>query len=195
MKPVGVGDIVFDMGDLNEGQAMSHLLKYRKTIGSLLATFAFVLQWAFLDQLKEDQQRIFWKPQASFTMLEVYALEGLYHHTKDKEFLRRAITTDSTYYIGEMGSPAYNKSTEDQRRGYVQKALDAKPGDWSEYQTAKSQLHRDMGSLYSEWRVGALRIETQVRALRILIFTLSLAGLLLIWSAEAFPKRHSDSGP
>lgn len=174
---------------------MHTFLRYRKTIGALLAVVAFVLQWTVVDVLESKSKAVF--PDASFGVGEVreHSLELLYLQTRDIRFLEDALHSASMRFTVLHLSPAFQKATEEARFKVLLEAMQSKPTSWDDYLAKKQSFLREMGRFWDdEWLKGAARQQRYARIAKIFTFTVSLVGLLLVWSAEAFPSKSTRNG-
>lgn len=176
---------------------MYTLLKYRKTIGSLLVTLAFVLQWVVTENLEPAQKAAYADTSMEVSEVRQLVYEVLYQQTKYPTMLEAAIQTAATRYMIMHRRKGYDEKTANARFAPIYHAMESKPQSWDEYAREKKLLNAAMGSYWkSEWLTGAHHLTLLADTLKVSSFLLSICGLLLVWSAEAFPtrKRYSDCG-
>ncbi|MBL8300857.1 MAG: hypothetical protein JNN30_21155 [Rhodanobacteraceae bacterium] len=174
---------------------MQALLRYRKTVGALLAVVAFVFQWTVVDGLEAKSKSVF--PSASFATGEVneHSLELLYLNTQDLRFLEAALQAASMRFTVLHLSPAFQEATKESRFQVLLQAMQGKPTSWDDYLSRKQSFLREMGKFWNdEWRKGAAKAQRYASFAKVVTFIVSLVGLLLVWSAEAFPSKSASNG-
>src|SRR5262245_26450381 len=119
---------------------MQPLLRYRKTVGSLLTLLAFILQWAVVDHYESAAKRMFSSDETRTAELKEYTLEILSLTTKEPRYLSDALFSMTMRFNSFLSSAAFDQSAKEEkekRARVLLLAMRSEPKTWEEYSNLK----------------------------------------------------------
>ena len=161
--------------------------KYRKTVGSLLMVAAFVSQWVLTELESASAPNDI---SGYFDEVRRLQYETLFHQTHDLRFLESALHTQAMQMAALNWGPDFKPETSNDRFKPIVEAQSYRPTSLEDYVAHRDGLSSSAGRYWhDEWVPSAIRRAATREYLKYSTFAISLLGLLLVWSGEAFDQK------